>query len=269
MGGAWETVVVILHSLGARDQQQIGYATGWQILFLLSPLWINAFVYMAFARMAWFFLPEQRIWGIKPASVAKYFVWADVVTFIIQAVGGIMASPGAGPNIIQISLDIYLAGMGLQQFFIVVFLVLMITFHRWVETRIIYRIEEFAGGITPSNPVPFQEEYSYALDCLPMMLSLSVLAVWHPGRFFIRSASEFPKKSRPERKRGKQEQKAVKKQAMLEKKSLKASEDPNMVARRREDEDINYHDYLGILDDIPWCSQLIEFVEQSQITKET
>lgn len=130
MGGLWETVAFILHSLGARNQQQIGYATGWQILFLLAPLWINAFVYMTFARLAWFFIPDQRIWGIKPASIAKYFVWADVVTFIIQAVGGIMASPGAGPNIIQIGLDIYLAGMSLQQFFILLFLVLMITFHR-------------------------------------------------------------------------------------------------------------------------------------------
>lgn len=271
MGGLWETVAFILHSLGARNQQQIGYATGWQILFLLAPLWINAFVYMTFARLAWFFIPDQRIWGIKPASIAKYFVWADVVTFIIQAVGGIMASPGAGPNIIQIGLDIYLAGMSLQQFFILLFLVLMITFHRranknspedvladgqkkrsWrplqimlyvvlalITIRIIYRIVEFAGGITPSNPVPFHEEYSYALDCLPMMLALLVLAVWHPGRTLVGPASEFPRKSRAEKKREKQEQKAAKKQAKAEKREPKTSEDSNVAENYRMTEGIN------------------------------
>lgn len=100
-----------------------------------------------------------------------------------------MASPGASANIIKAGLNVYLAGMSFQQFFIVVFLWLMIEFHircnswgaggaaesgagkrSWkplhfalygvlvcITIRIIYRIAEFAGGITPSNPVPFHE----------------------------------------------------------------------------------------------------------------
>jgi hypothetical protein len=40
-----------------------------------------------------------------------------------------MASPGADPNTIKIGLNIYLAGMSFQQFFIVIFLWLMIEFH--------------------------------------------------------------------------------------------------------------------------------------------
>ncbi|KAH9894680.1 hypothetical protein F4778DRAFT_286687 [Xylariomycetidae sp. FL2044] len=285
MGGLWETIAFVLHSLGARDQQQVGYATAWQILFLLAPLWINAFVYMTFARVAWFFssslplplLPspsspsgpqhqqqeqqvqeqkqqkqQRKIFGIKPASLAKYFVWADVLTFVVQA---------AGARVIQIGLDVYLAGMGVQQAFILLFLALMVVFHvrattatatapvvllllrereeeeassttgvqepfrqkkqqqpSWlplqialyavlalITVRIIYRICEFAGGITPSNPVPFHEEYSYALDCLPMMLALVILAVWHPGRTLVGPESEFPtKKSRAEKKAEKQ-----------------------------------------------------------------
>ncbi|KAK6076447.1 RTA1 domain-containing protein [Seiridium cupressi] len=245
MGAAWETLAFILHSLGTKDQQQIGYATGWNILFLLAPLWINAFVYMTFAREAYYFLPEsdRRIRGINATSLAKWFVWADIVTFIIQAVGGSMASPGASANIIKTGLNVYLAGMSFQQFFIVVFLWLMIEFHircnswgpggaaeqgagkrSWkplhfalygvllcITIRIIYRISEFAGGITPSNPVPFHEEYSYVLDCFPMMLALLILAVWHPGRFLVGSASEFPKVSKSEKKQAKAERKAAKK----------------------------------------------------------
>lgn len=88
---------------------------------------------MAFARRTWDFLPEQRIWGIKSASVARYFVWTDVLTFLVQAVGGIMTSPGASANVIQISLNIYLAGMDLQQLFVILFMTLLIIFHWCVE----------------------------------------------------------------------------------------------------------------------------------------
>jgi hypothetical protein len=84
MGAAWETTSFILHSLGAKNQQQLAYATAWQLLFLLAPLWINAFVYMTFSREAWYYLPgpEKRIRGIKVASIGKYFVWADIFTFM-------------------------------------------------------------------------------------------------------------------------------------------------------------------------------------------
>ncbi|KAI1864074.1 hypothetical protein JX265_007370 [Neoarthrinium moseri] len=246
MGAAWETVGFILHSLGSKDQQQIGYATGWNILFLLAPLWINAFVYMTFAREAYYYLPQshRRIRGINATSLAKWFVWADILTFIIQAAGGLMASPGADPNIVKTGLNVYLAGTSLQQFFIILFLWLMIEFHvrcnswgvsgaaeqgprkrSWkplhfalysvltcISVRIIYRIAEFAGGITPSNPIPFHEEYAYALDCFPMMLALLILAIWHPGRFLVGPESEFPKLSRAEKKQAKADRKAAKAQ---------------------------------------------------------
>jgi len=130
MGGLWETIAFILHALGSHDQQNIGYATGYNILFLLAPLWINAFVYMTLARMVYYFLPTHRVGPFCATSMSKYFVWADVVTFIVQGVGGIMASPGADPNTINIGLKVYLVGLGFQEFFIVCFLGLMVAFHR-------------------------------------------------------------------------------------------------------------------------------------------
>ncbi|KAH8681841.1 RTA1 like protein-domain-containing protein [Xylariales sp. PMI_506] len=250
MGATWETIAFILHSLGSYDQQQIGYATGWNILFLLAPLWINAFVYMTFSREAYWFLPEEhrKIRGFNATSVAKLFVWADILTFIIQAAGGVMASPGASPDIITTGLHIYLAGMGLQQFFICCFLWLMVEFHLrcsamgivengegttrrgWkplhvalyavltcITVRIIYRICEFAGGITTSNPVPFHEAYAYALDCFPMLLALLILAIWHPGRYIVGSDAEF----KAAKKQRKLDLKAAKKQRKEEKKAGK------------------------------------------------
>lgn len=274
MGALWETIAFILHSLGTRDQQKVGYATVWQILFLLAPLWINASVYMTFARMTWFFLPDQKIGGIKPRSIAKYFVWADVLTFLVQAAGGVLTSPDTSSDIVMIGIDIYMAGMGLQQFFILLFLALMVTFHHralatppqafsetgenrqgWktllitlyvvlalITARNGYRIAEFAGGITPSNPVPFHEAYSYALDCFPMMLTLLVLAIWYPGRTLVGPASEFPRRSRAEKKREKQEHKAAKKQAKQRKRWPKSSQDAGHPGHIAEDIQLNrYH----------------------------
>ncbi len=130
MGAVWETVAFILGALGAHDQQSSAYATGHILLFLLAPLWINAFIYMTLARMIFFYLPDQRVWIIKATTMSKLFVWLDVVTFLVQAAGGSMSSPGSDANTIKIGLDLYSAGMGLQEFFILVFTGLMIVFHR-------------------------------------------------------------------------------------------------------------------------------------------
>ncbi|EOD51650.1 putative rta1 domain protein [Neofusicoccum parvum UCRNP2] len=240
MGATWETIAFILHALGAHDQQNVGYATAHQLLYLLAPLWINAYAYMTFARMVHFFLPEQRIWRVKGVSLAKYFVWADIVSFLVQAVGGLMASPGAGADTIRIGINVYMGGMGLQEAFILVFIGLMIKFHRrgialdvcgmaprqynWrpllyalygalvsITVRIIYRICEFAGGVKPSNPIPFHEAYSYSLDAFPMMVAMLLLVVFHPGRSLVGPESEFPRLSRKEKKAAKKEKKAAKK----------------------------------------------------------
>ena len=130
MGGLWETVAFIFGALGAHDQQNSSFAVGHQLLFLLAPLWINAFVYMTLARMMHFYLPDQKVWRIKSTSMSKIFVWADVVTFLIQAGGGSIATPGADANTIKIGLDIYTAGVGIQEACIIAFVCLMVMFHR-------------------------------------------------------------------------------------------------------------------------------------------
>ncbi|PNS21343.1 hypothetical protein CAC42_1122 [Sphaceloma murrayae] len=239
MGATWEFVGFATHAAGALDQQNIGLSTSHQLLFLLAPLWINASVYMTFARMVHYSLPEKRIWRIKGSSLAKYFVWADIVAFIVQAVGGLMASPGASQDIIKIGIDIYMVGIGVQEMFILTFVGLMVIFHRssmqleqvsipvrdrsWrpllyalygvlvaITTRIIYRIAEYAGGIKPSNPVPFHEAYAYALDAFPMMVAILLVAIFHPGRYLVGPDSEFPHVSRKEKKAAKKQKKEEK-----------------------------------------------------------
>ncbi|KAF2395905.1 hypothetical protein EJ06DRAFT_534588 [Trichodelitschia bisporula] len=245
MGALWETLAFTTHALGAHNQQSIAYATAHSLLYLLAPLWINAFAYMTFARLVYFYLPSQALAGgrIHATSLAKYFVIADVLSFIIQAAGGVMASPGADPSTIKTGINIYMAGIGVQEAFVLCFVALMVVFHRaalrlereggalgqerrWrallfalyavlamITVRIAYRIAEYGGGMKPSNPIPFHEAYAYALDAAPMMVAILILAVVHPGRTLVGPESEFPRLSWKEKKVIKLERKAVRKEA--------------------------------------------------------
>jgi hypothetical protein len=84
---------------------------------------------------------------------------------------------------------------------------------------------EFAGGVTPSNPIPFHEVYSYVLDAFPMMTALLLLAIWYPGRVLQGPGSDFKevRLARREAKRAKKHEKTVikeqKKAAKRERKS--------------------------------------------------
>lgn len=275
MGASWETIAFSFHALGSHDQQMVAYATVYQLLFLLAPLWINAFVYMTFGRMVYYFLPDKKIAVIKATSLSRYFVIADIVSFLVQATGGIMASPGAGQSIIKIGLRVYEGGIGLQESFIVAFLMLMLLFRRrrlqnescrsrddaqthttgqepqtrWRslfytllatlvcisvsgvqvcllplrllmiaqttyhgQIRIFYRLAEWARGFSPvHNPVPFHEAYSYALDAFPMIGALLLLALYHPGRVLQGKHSEFPKKTRKQKKADKEARREARK----------------------------------------------------------
>jgi hypothetical protein len=128
MGGVWETLSFILLTLGTRDQQNSGYSTSHQLLFLLAPLWINAFVYMTFARLVYYYLPQKRVFKIQASHLARIFVLADIISFIVQGAGGVMASPSASAGVIDTGIKLYMGGMGLQEFFIVTFTVMMVRF---------------------------------------------------------------------------------------------------------------------------------------------
>jgi RTA1 like protein len=221
MGGLWETFSSVLLALGSQNQQNIGYSVAHTLLFLLAPLWINAFAYMTAARLAHLLLPDRRL-VVPAARLARIFVALDIASFVVQAVGGVMASPGAGPSVITAGLHVYTGGVAAQLAFIGVFTALLARMWarlaameradglrradgRWrgvvvalfvalacIAARICFRIAEFARGITPANPVPFHEAYSYVFDAFPMMVALLVLAVVHPGRVLVGRDSKFP-----------------------------------------------------------------------------
>ncbi|OCK73134.1 hypothetical protein K432DRAFT_254932, partial [Lepidopterella palustris CBS 459.81] len=251
MGASWEFASFITRALGAHNQQSQALVTVSQLLLLLSPLWINAFVYMTVGRLIHFFHPTQRIWRIRGSSVAKYFVWADIISFLVQGTGGSMLSPGNSSSTIKLGLDVYMGGVGLQEGFILVFVGLIFKFQRemieverkgeirvgrerwrglvWVlyavlaliSMRIIYRLIEYSRGLNTNNPLPFHEAYMYVLDVMPMFTALIILNVWHPGRVLVGPDSSFPKLTRKEKKALKAEKKAIKAEKKAQKSERK------------------------------------------------
>ena len=79
MGGLWETCSFALRVISARNPTHKGSYDGSFLLLIISPLLINAFDYMLLGRMVQFFLPENRLLGIKGPMMGVLFVCCDVL----------------------------------------------------------------------------------------------------------------------------------------------------------------------------------------------
>jgi hypothetical protein len=171
-----------------------------------------------------FYSPTRKVWILSASVLAGIFVTLDVVAFVVQLVGGGMAGPGASVEAQRNGLNVYMGGIGMQEGFIVVFLGLVVTFHRdqlhaervgrvavekmgrWkgmifalyaclaaITVRIVYRLAEFSGGLGSSNPLPGNEKVLYVLESTPMWLAILVWNVVHPGRFIQGPDAKMPR----------------------------------------------------------------------------
>ena len=108
------------------------------------------------------YLPTHSIFSIPASVLAIAFVTLDFISFVIQIVGGSYAGPTA-PMAQQLKgVHIYMGGIGLQQFFIFIFMGLGVKFHRemlWLERmgnakdgwkRLLFTLYASLGFITVS-----------------------------------------------------------------------------------------------------------------------
>jgi hypothetical protein len=146
MGAAWEFVSFALRSAAAKNQQSNALSFASQILVLLAPLWLNAFDYMVLGRMVHFFVPEQKIWSIRARKLAVWFVCADILSFLTQLGGGALIQ-NIDNNILLIGIHIYMGGIGMQEFFILIFTTFALRFRaRMVRIKRSEQIEQREEG---------------------------------------------------------------------------------------------------------------------------
>ncbi|KAK3725926.1 hypothetical protein LTR37_000074 [Vermiconidia calcicola] len=228
MSALWQMAAYIFRVLSINAPASLGAYAAWFVLILVAPLWTNAFVYMVMGRMVWNFTSSAKVFGITAWNFTAIFVILDIITFFIQVYGAAstQSSPTISASEVLKDLHIYMAGVGVQQFFILVFLACAIQFHRTIlqerklngvtkskamtllytlytclvliTMRIIFRLVEYSDGL--ESTIPSHEAYQYCLDSLPMLLALVLLNVVHPGRLMSGQESDMP--SRKQRKSG-------------------------------------------------------------------
>ncbi|KAG4029822.1 hypothetical protein MFRU_014g01200 [Monilinia fructicola] len=191
----------------------------WFILILIAPLFTNAFAYMVMGRMVWNHTTEAKIWKISAWRFGLYFVILDIVAFLVQIFGAASASSDdASTDEVLQGLHVYMAGVGIQQLFIFVFLYFAFKFHQTLRAqsrqnihyprqarsllyalyavivlitiRIVFRLAEYSQGLTSS--IPNHEAFQYVLDSVPMFFALVLLNALHPGRIMTGPESDIP-----------------------------------------------------------------------------
>ncbi|KIW19615.1 hypothetical protein PV08_00188 [Exophiala spinifera] len=223
MAAFWETIAFTFRALSTRRQQNVAIYLVFQIFILLAPLWVNAFDYMVLGRLIHFFAPGHTLFSIPASTLAAGFVSLDFVSFVIQLVGGSWAGPTASKARQMQGIHVYMGGIGLQQFFILVFVGLAIKFQRevtktekhqipaatsakeWrpllyalyatlglITVRIMFRLVQFSSGSTSSNPLVSSEACFYLLEAVPMLLALLCFNIKHPGTVLVGPESELP-----------------------------------------------------------------------------
>ncbi|KAJ5923251.1 hypothetical protein N7454_008496 [Penicillium verhagenii] len=183
MSGTIQTITYIFRVLSILNPASYEEYAAWFVLILVAPLWTNAFVYMIMGRM---------VYGAAQAA-------GNNVSYSTEMTG----------------LHIYMAGVGIQQFFVLVFVVYAISFHRkilrqhrpdgkkallllsvlyaclaLITMRIVFRLSEYSQGL--DSRLPLHEAYQYCLDSLPMLLALVMVNAVHPGRIMPGKDADIP-----------------------------------------------------------------------------
>jgi hypothetical protein len=79
MGAIWETTSFVIRTISIQHPSAEGIYDLHFILFLLAPLWINAFVYMLLGRMVYYYIPDKKLFRIRAERMALIFVLLDIV----------------------------------------------------------------------------------------------------------------------------------------------------------------------------------------------
>lgn len=85
MGAAWETGSYIFGIPAIDQPTNVGFYSPWSILIPLTPLWINAYVYMILGRMVYNFISSARVLHVKAWRFGLIFVLLDIWLVTLSA----------------------------------------------------------------------------------------------------------------------------------------------------------------------------------------
>ncbi|KZV87505.1 RTA1 like protein [Exidia glandulosa HHB12029] len=200
----------------AKHPESKGIYIAEYLLVVLSPCAFIAGTYVVLGRLARYLRADQYLL-IRPSRVTLTFVLSDIVTFVIQAIGGTVAIATEDPDKIKLGGNLFKAGIILQFVSFAFFTMLLIVFttrvykneraiwtadkdagkkwsHDWrallgvmfvacvtILIRSAYRTAEAAEGL--HGRLSTTEWMFYAFDTLPLFICIATYVPFWPGRF--------------------------------------------------------------------------------------
>ncbi|KAH7142661.1 RTA-like protein [Dactylonectria estremocensis] len=209
------TLAYLFRILSIENPTSLGLYAGWFVLILIAPICTNAFVYMVLGRMVWNYTKTGKLLGLSAWRLGQFFVVLDIIAAVVQIYGAATASDiKASKDVILRGLHTYMAGIGIQQFFICVFFLFAMYFHKeisgsvpgnallllyclyftviLISARIVFRLIEYSDGLDSS--IPRHEVYQYCLDSLLMLIASCIFNIVHPGLIMAGKQGDLPNK---------------------------------------------------------------------------
>ncbi|KAK7428076.1 hypothetical protein QQZ08_005508 [Neonectria magnoliae] len=176
-------------------------------LLLLAPTLFAASIYMVLGRIIGM-VEAGHLSIVRVNWLTKIFVLGDVLSFLVQAAGGVIVANADSKDDLDKGQNIVLVGLAIQIIFFGVFIAIISFFHfrivrhpttasletslPWkryifvlyaasllIMVRSIFRVVEFAGG--PTGTLQTSEAYMYCLDAALMLICVLLFNVQHPS----------------------------------------------------------------------------------------
>ncbi|KIX10253.1 uncharacterized protein Z518_01334 [Rhinocladiella mackenziei CBS 650.93] len=224
-----EFVGYLSRAISIKNLDERGPFIVQTVLILVAPAVMAAACYMAFGRVVLWVVPvrfqsARHLW-VPARRLTPVFVGFDVLSFVVQTIGGAMIAGSNDQENIERGRDVVLAGLGLQLFtfgFFVIasfrlfvmlrttlrdvaltkernwqlFLMVINVANVFILIRTILRLIEYSLGT--SNYLLNNEWFFYVFDSSMMYIVVIIFIIFHPGHFlpFLgirRKAMQFSK----------------------------------------------------------------------------
>lgn len=187
------------------------------VCLTLAPAFLSAGIYLLLKQLCLTFGPQSS--RLAPKLYTWIFISCDILSIILQGAGGALSAAAEdGSNLLNIGVDVMIAGLSFQVFTLFVFALLAGDFFLRVRknrqnlpsitaalrnslkfklflafstiaflcifTRCNYRIAELSGGW--GNPIMRKEAEFIVLDSVMILIVALLFNVFHPGLCFER-----------------------------------------------------------------------------------
>ncbi|GAB7348195.1 hypothetical protein MBLNU459_g6199t1 [Dothideomycetes sp. NU459] len=188
------------------------------VCLTFAPAFLSAGIYLLLKHLCLTFGPQFS--RLRPQLYTYIFISCDLLSIILQGAGGALSASAAdGSNLLNIGVDVMIAGLSSQVVTLAIFAALAADFfcgvwrHKHelpvataplrnstrfklflaftvvaflcIFIRCCYRIAELSGGW--GNPIMRKEAEFIVLDSVMIMIAALVFNIFHPGLCFDRS----------------------------------------------------------------------------------